>query len=103
MLKEKRENAAKNVEEEDKFEMRRNVEKKTESASNVESQQIARGEEPSVAKPPPRFVNANKTAATGPKFKDIEIKEEKLPGGLEEKKYLQKKEAPKEEDKQQQQ
>jgi len=101
MLKEKRENAAKSVEEENRFEMRRNVtEKKTESVSNVESQQISRGEEPSVAKPPPRFVNANKTAATGPKFKDIEVKEEKLPGGLEEKKYLQKKETPKEEDKQ---
>jgi len=43
-------------------------------------------------------VNANKPATTGPKFKDIEVKEEKLPGGLEEKKYSQKKEAPKEED-----
>lgn len=44
-------------------------------------------------------MNANKTATTGPKFKDIEVKEEKLPGGLEEKKYSQKREAPKEEDK----
>lgn len=36
MLKEKRENAAKNVEEENKFEMRRNVaEKKTETISSA--------------------------------------------------------------------